>query len=80
MPFSNYLTRAFLLVKIGVTRTAKTLITGILLTGLVLWPYIYGHFLGYFYYGGISPSKIGLIAPYLERMQLRSTARVFLYT
>jgi hypothetical protein len=27
------------------------------LTGLVLWPYIYGHFLGYFFYGGVSPSK-----------------------
>jgi hypothetical protein len=48
------------------------------LTGFLLWPYIYGHFLGSFFYGGISPSKIGLIAPYLERTQLCSKARVFL--
>jgi hypothetical protein len=34
------------------------------LTGFLLWSYIYGHFLGLFFYGGISPSKIGLIAPY----------------
>jgi hypothetical protein len=50
------------------------------LSGLVLWPYIYGHFLGSIFYGGISPSKNGLSAPSLERTQLRSTARVFLYT
>jgi hypothetical protein len=34
------------------------------LTGLVLWPYIYGYFLRSIFYGGVSPSKIGLIAPY----------------
>jgi hypothetical protein len=48
------------------------------LTGFLLWPYIYGHFLGSFFYGSISPSKIGLIAPYLEQTQLRSKARAFL--
>jgi hypothetical protein len=36
--------------------------------------------LGSFFYGGVSPSKIGLSAPSVERTQLRSTARVFLYT
>jgi hypothetical protein len=35
---------------------------------------------GSFFYGGVSPSKIGLSAPSLERTQLLSTARVFLYT
>jgi hypothetical protein len=54
--------------------------TKLLLTGLVLWPYIYGHFLGSIFYRGVSPSKNGLSAPSLERTQLRSTARVFLYT
>jgi hypothetical protein len=33
---------------------------------------------GSFFYGGVSPSKIGLSAPSLEREQLRSNARVFL--
>jgi hypothetical protein len=32
------------------------------------------------FYGGVSPSKISPSAPYLERTQLRSKARVFLYT
>jgi hypothetical protein len=53
---------------------------GCLLTGFLLWPSYYGHFLGYFFYGGVSPSKNGLSAPSLERAQLRSRARVFLYT
>jgi hypothetical protein len=36
--------------------------------------------LGVLFYGGISPLKIGLSVPSLERAQLRSKARVFLYT
>jgi hypothetical protein len=63
----------------GLTSTLKMAFYGmVLLTGFLLWPYIYGHFLGSFFYGGISPSKIGLIAPYLEQTQLHSKARVFL--
>jgi hypothetical protein len=34
--------------------------------------------LGLLFYGGISPSKIGLIAPYWEPVQALSKARVFL--
>jgi hypothetical protein len=34
--------------------------------------------LGVLFYGGISPSKIGLRAPSLDRAQLRLKARVFL--
>jgi hypothetical protein len=34
--------------------------------------------LGVPFYGGISPSKIGLSAPSLERAQLRLKTRVFL--
>jgi hypothetical protein len=30
-----------------------------------------------FFYGGVSPSKIGLIAPYWETVHLRLTARDF---
>jgi hypothetical protein len=50
------------------------------LTGFLLWPSYYGHFLGYFFYWGVSPSKIGLSGPSLEQAQLRSNARIFLYT
>jgi hypothetical protein len=34
------------------------------LTGFLLWRQYWHHFWGSFFYGGISPSKIGLIAPY----------------
>jgi hypothetical protein len=34
------------------------------LTGFLLWRQYWRHFWGSFFYGGISPSKIGLIAPY----------------
>jgi hypothetical protein len=40
-------------------------------------PYM-GQEKGVLFYGVISPSKIGLSAPSLERAQLRSKARVFL--
>jgi hypothetical protein len=46
------------------------------ITGFLLWRQYWRHF----FYGGISPSKIGLSAPSLERGQLRLKARVFLYT
>jgi hypothetical protein len=36
--------------------------------------------LGVLFFGGISPTKIGLSAPSLERAQLRFKAHVFLYT
>jgi hypothetical protein len=36
----------------------------IILTGFLLWRQYWRHFWGSFFYGGISPSKIGLIAPY----------------
>jgi hypothetical protein len=36
------------------------------------------HEKGSFFYRGVSPSKIGLRAPYLDTMRLRSRARVFL--
>jgi hypothetical protein len=39
-------------------------ITGILLTAFMLWPSYNGHFWGYFLFRGISPSKIGHIAPF----------------
>jgi hypothetical protein len=36
--------------------------------------------LGYIFFGGICPSKIGHIAPFLATIQRLSKARVFLYT
>jgi hypothetical protein len=48
------------------------------LTGFLLWRQYWRHFWGSFFYGGISPSKIGLIAPYWEPVQALSKARVFL--
>jgi hypothetical protein len=34
------------------------------LTAFMLWCQYWRHFLGYIFYGGVFPSKIGLIAPY----------------
>jgi hypothetical protein len=34
---------------------------------------------GVLFYGGVSPSKISLIAPYLDTVQALSKARVFLW-
>jgi hypothetical protein len=34
------------------------------LTGFLLLPQYWGRILGSFFYGGVSPSKIGPIAPY----------------
>jgi hypothetical protein len=48
------------------------------LTGFLLWRQYWRHFWGSFFYGGISPSKIGLIVPYWEPVQALSKARVFL--
>jgi hypothetical protein len=48
------------------------------LTAFMLWRQYWRHFWGSFFYGGISPSKIGLIAPYWEPVQALSKARVFL--
>jgi hypothetical protein len=38
----------------------------VFLTGFMLWPYIYGHFLGYFFTGAYFPQKLDLL-PSLER-------------
>jgi hypothetical protein len=53
---------------------------GHLLTGFVLWPSYNGHLLGSFLGGGIFPSKIGHIAPFLATIQRLIKARVVLYT
>jgi hypothetical protein len=45
------------------------------LTGFQLWRQFWGRFLR-----GISPSKIGHVAPFLDRIQPLSKTRVFLYT
>jgi hypothetical protein len=50
----------------------------IMLTGFLLWRQYWRHFWGSFFSVGISPSKIGLTAPSLERAQLLLNARVFL--
>jgi hypothetical protein len=50
------------------------------LTAFMLWPSYNGHFWGYIFFGGISPSKIGHIAPFLATIQALSKTRVFLYT
>jgi hypothetical protein len=52
-----------LLVEKAVTRTSKTLIAGVLLTGFKLLCRYQHCIFGSFFYGGISPSKIGLSAP-----------------
>jgi hypothetical protein len=44
----------------------------------MLWPSINGHLLGVYFFGGISPSKIGHIAPFLAMIQALSKTRVFL--
>jgi hypothetical protein len=44
----------------------------------MLWPSIIGHLLGVYFSGGISPSKIGHIAPFLATIQALSKTRVFL--
>jgi hypothetical protein len=49
-----------------------------LLTGFRLLPQYWGWILGSFFYGGVSPSKIGPIAPYWETVQALSKARAFL--
>jgi hypothetical protein len=48
------------------------------LTGFLLWRQYWRHFLGYIFYGGVSPSKIWPIAPSWEWEQLHLKARVFL--
>jgi hypothetical protein len=48
------------------------------LTGFRLLPQYWGRILGSFFYRGVSPSKIGLIAPCWETVHLRLKARVFL--
>jgi hypothetical protein len=48
------------------------------LTAFMLWPSINGHILGVYFFGGISPSKIGHIAPFLATIQALSKTRVFL--
>jgi hypothetical protein len=49
-----------------------------LITAFMLWPSINGHLLGVYFFGGISPSKIGHIAPFLATIQALSKTRVFL--
>jgi hypothetical protein len=46
----------------------------------MLWPSINGYFWGYIFFGGISPSKIGHIAPFLATIQALSKTCVFLHT
>jgi hypothetical protein len=49
-----------------------------LLTGFRLLPQYWGREKGSFFYGGVSPLKIGLITPCWETVHLRLKARVFL--
>jgi hypothetical protein len=48
------------------------------LTAFMFWPSINGKILGVYFFGGISPSKIGHIAPFLATIQRLSKACVFL--
>jgi hypothetical protein len=48
------------------------------LTGFRLWRQYWRQFWGYIFFGGISPSKIGHIAPFLATIQRLSKTRAFL--
>jgi hypothetical protein len=49
-----------------------------LVTGFRLWRQYWRQFWGYIFFGGISPSKIGHIAPSLATIQRLSKTRAFL--
>jgi hypothetical protein len=48
------------------------------LTGFRLWCQYWRQFWGYIFFGGISPSKIGHIAPFLATIQRLSKTHAFL--
>jgi hypothetical protein len=61
-----------------VADTNLQLISNTKLTAFMLWPSMNGHFWGYIFLGGIFPSKIGHIAPFLATIQRLSKTCAFL--